>query len=94
MIKSVKLELTEQQLNMMVYMLGAIDLRSEPETLEVALDLRKKLQNALEVFKPKNKPVKDKYGKPMTDEEIKKAQDVAKEFVPPQAQDSPPAENP
>lgn len=83
---SVKLELTQKQLDMMVYMLGAIDLRSEPETLEIALDLRKKLSNALKVFKPKNEPTLDKYGKPMTDEEIKKAQEVAALATPAQAE--------
>lgn len=81
-MNTVKLELTEEQLNMMVYMLGAIDLRTEPKTLEVAMDLRKKLSNALKVFKPKNKPKLDKYGKP---EEIKKAQEVAAKFATPQA---------
>jgi|SRR5579884_1911716 len=77
---SVKMELTEKQLNMMVYMLGAIDLRTEPETLQIALDLRKKLSNALEVFKPKNNPKKDKYGKV-----IEEAQDVAEKFATSQA---------
>jgi hypothetical protein len=81
---SVKLELTEKQLNMMVYMLGAIDLRSEPETIEVALDLRKKLSNALEIFKPKNNPKKDKYGKVIPEQE--NAQDVADKFATPQAE--------
>jgi hypothetical protein len=81
-MKSVKLELTEEQLNMMVYMLGAIDLRTEPKTLETAMDLRKKLSNALKVFKPTNKPKTDKYGKPMSDEEIEKAQALAAEATP------------
>ena len=88
---SVKLELTKAQLDMMVYMLGAIDLRSEPETLEIALDLRKKLSNSLKVFRPKNKPILDKYGKPMTDEEIEKAQEVAAKAAPAQADESKPS---
>jgi hypothetical protein len=75
--KSVKLEMTEEQLNMIVYMLGAIDLRTDPDTLTVAMDLRKKLKNALEVFKPKNKPKKDQYGKVMSDEEKATAQQIA-----------------
>jgi hypothetical protein len=83
--KSIKLEMTEEQLNMMVYMLGAIDLRTEPETLQIELDLRKKLSNALKVFKPKNKPTLDRYGKPMSDEEVKKAQEVAAKAAPAQA---------
>jgi len=83
--KSVKLELTQKQLDMMVYMLGAIDLRTEPETLEVAMDLRKKLSNALEVFKPKNKPQLDKYGKPMSKKDIEEAQEVAALATPAQA---------
>lgn len=81
--KSVKLEMTQEQLNMIVYMLGAIDLRTDPDTVQLALDLRKKLKNALEVFKPKNKL--DKYGKPMTDEEIEKALEVAAKVAPAQA---------
>jgi len=75
---SVKLELTQKQLDMMVYMLGAIDLRTEPETLEIAMDLRKKLSNALAVFKPKNKPKLDKYGKVLSEKE--QAQEVAAQF--------------
>ena len=74
---SVKLEMTAKELEMMVYMLGAIDLRTDPTTLDVALALRKKLDNALKFFKAKPKPQKDKYGKPMSEEEIKKAQEVA-----------------
>jgi len=88
-LTSVKLELTQKQLDMMVYMLGAIDLRTEPETLEVAIDLRKKLANALKVFKPKNKPTLDKYGKPVSsetpDEQIEKAREVAAKAAPAQA---------
>jgi hypothetical protein len=48
--KSVKLEMTGEQLNMQIYLLGAIDLRNDPKTVEIALDLRKKLQNASKFF--------------------------------------------
>ena len=41
--KSLKLEITEEQINMQIYLLGAIDLRNDPKTVELALDLRKKL---------------------------------------------------
>lgn len=87
---SVKLEMTAKELEMMVYMLGAIDLRTNPETLDVALALRKKLDNAQKFFEPKNKPKKDKYGKPMSDEERVAAQALATqaaigaELTPPQ----------
>ena len=67
-------------------MLGAIDLRTEPATLEVAMALRKKLDNAQKFLKKKPERQKDKYGKPMTDEEIEKAQEVAKKFAPAQAE--------
>jgi hypothetical protein len=74
---SVKLEMTRAQLEMMVYMLGAIDLRTDPKTLEVAMDLRNKLDSAQKFLgKPKSRPT-DKYGKHLTDEEIKKAQEIA-----------------
>ena len=79
-LRSVKLEMTDKELNMMVYMLGAIDLRTEPETLEIAMALRKKLDNAQKFFKKTERP-KDKYGKPMSDDEIEKAQEVAKKFA-------------
>jgi hypothetical protein len=77
---SVKLEMTPKQLDMMVYMLGAIDLRTDPATLEIAMDLRKKLQSAMkQVQRPKERPT-DKFGKHLTDKEIEekeKAQAVA-----------------
>jgi hypothetical protein len=83
---SVKLEMTREQLEMMVYMLGAIDLRTEPKTLEIAMDLRRKLEAAQKFIKaPKERPT-DKYGKPMTDEEIEKAQEVAALAAPAQAE--------
>jgi|SRR5579864_208332 len=75
--RSVKLEMTAKELEMMVYMLGAIDLRTNPETLEIALALRKKLDNAQKFLTKKPARPKDKYGKPMSDEEIEKAQEVA-----------------
>jgi len=74
---SVKLEMTAKELEMMVYMLGAIDLRTNPQTLDIALALRKKLDNAQKFLTKKPERPKDKYGKPMTDEEIKNAQEVA-----------------
>ena len=83
--QSVKLEMTQEQLSMIVYMLGAIDLRNDPKTVEIALDLRKKLSNALEVFKPKNNPKKDRYGKVISEKE--QAQDVAEKFATPQAEE-------
>jgi hypothetical protein len=73
----VKLEMTAKELEMMVYMLGAIDLRTEPETLKIAMALREKLSNAQKFLNKKPVRPKDKYGKPMTDEEIKKAQAIA-----------------
>jgi hypothetical protein len=75
---SVKIEMTQKQLEMMVYMLGAIDLRTDPATLEVALDLRKKLANAQKVFTKQPERPKDKYGRHLTDEEIKNAQEIAR----------------
>ena len=42
--------MTGEQLNMQIYLLGAIDLRNDPKTVEIALDLRKKLQNASKFF--------------------------------------------
>lgn len=71
--KSVKLEMTQEELNMQVYLLGAIDLRNDPQTVKLGLGLREKLKNALEVFKPKNKPKRDKYGKVITEEDLAKA---------------------
>jgi hypothetical protein len=75
--RSVKLEMTAKELNMMVYMLGAIDLRTDPATLEIALALRKKLDNAQKFVNKKPERPKDKYGKPLTDDEIKQAQEIA-----------------
>ena len=57
---------------MQVYLLGAIDLRNNPQTVKLGLGLREKLQNALEVFKPKNKLKLDKYGKVITAEDLAK----------------------
>jgi len=83
---SVKLEMTREQLEMMVYMLGAIDLRTDPNTLEVAMDLRKKLDSAQKFLgKPKNR-LTDTYGKHLIDEEIEKAREVAALAAPAQAE--------
>ncbi len=81
-----KLEMTVAEVEMMVYMLGAIDLRTEPETLRVAMGLREKLSNVQKFLKKKPERPKDKYGKPMTDKEIEEAQEVASKLAPAQAE--------
>src|ERR1043166_7304431 len=81
---SVKLEMTPEQLNMMVYMLGANDLRTNPETLAIAMDLRKKLQAAEDFIKKPKKRPKDRYGKHLTDEQINNAAETAGKFSGPQ----------
>ncbi|SRR5260221_836159 len=78
--RSVKVELTEKEVEIIVYMLGAVDARTDAETFKWAYELRKKLGNAQKFFKPKNNPTKDKYGKVMSAEEIEKAQEVAAQF--------------
>ncbi len=66
-----------EELDMMIYMLGAINLQTDPETLRIALALRKKLDNAKKFVTKKPERPKDQYGKPMTDEEIEKARAIA-----------------
>ena len=54
------------ELGLQIYLLGGVQLDNDPGTVEVALSLRKKLQNAVLVFKPKQ--TKDKYGKVITED--------------------------
>ena len=70
--KSVKLEMTEMELGLQTYLLGGVQFDNYPMTVEVALSLRKKLQNAILVFKPKQ--IKDKYGKVITAEDLAKGE--------------------
>ena len=64
-VKSAKLEMTDKQLRLMVWLLSGVDLRNDPEVVEIALDLRKKMKNALDSFEPKPFKKTDKYGKPI-----------------------------
>jgi hypothetical protein len=74
--KSVKLEMTEMELGLQTYLLGGVQFDNYPMTVEVALSLRKKLQNAILVFKPKQ--IKDKYGKVITAEDLPRGRKLRK----------------
>ena len=56
---------------MQIYLLGAIDIRNDAKVVEIALDLRKKLYNAGKFFQ---KPIRDKYGKVITAEDLAKGE--------------------